>query len=279
LARQALAVEAVKSSTPNAEKIGWLLGCQMYTFRHYTFYEAIEKTASLGIRYVEACYYLPLCKERPGLKTNEMLSTEVRRELKAKLARHQIKMAVFRADLDSATSEEKCLRTFEFAKEMEAETIMSEPPVEMFDLIEKFCRQFQIKLAVHNHPKSPRSKYWAPENVLKVCEGRSQWIGACADIGHWVRSGLDAVECLKKLQGRIITIHLKDVAEWGKPEARDVPLGTGKGNVAEVFKELYRQGFRGVMSIEYEQDSAKLIEDLAACAAFVDKTARELAGQ
>ena len=131
---------------------------------------------------------------------------------------------------------------------------------------------------MHNHPKSPKSKYWRPENVLAVCQGRGKRIGACCDTGHWVRSGLKPVECLKKMEGRVITFHLKDVAEWGKPAARDVPLGTGKANYAAVLKELHRQGFQGIMPIEYEHDSPKLIDELAECLAFVEKTAKSLAG-
>ena len=105
-----------------------------------------------------------------------------------------------------------------------------------------------------------------------MCKDRSRRIGACVDTGHWVRSGLNPVECLKKLEGRIISVHLKDVNEWGNPAARDVPLGQGKANYRAVLKELRRQGFRGVMSVEYEHQSPKLMEDVAACVSFVEKT-------
>ena len=73
-------------------------------------------------------------------------------------------------------------------------------------------------------------------------------------------------------------MHLKDVGEWGKPAARDVPLGTGLADYAAVLAELKRQGFRGVMSLEYEHDSPQLMEEAAACLAFVKKTAEALAG-
>jgi sugar phosphate isomerase/epimerase len=167
-------------------------------------------------------------------------------------------------------------KIFEFAQEMGVETLVSEPPAEAFDGIEKLCEEFGINLAIHNHPKSPQSHYWNPDDVLKVCQGRGKRIGGCCDTGHWVRSGLDPIECLKKMEGRIITFHLKDVAEWGKPEARDVPLGTGKANYAAVLRELHRQGFRGALAIEYEHQSPQLLEEVAQCAAFVEKTAAAL---
>ena len=143
-------------------------------------------------------------------------------------------------------------------------------------MIESLADEYGINVAVHNHPESPKSKYWKPENVLAVCRDRGKRIGACCDTGHWVRSGLDPVECLKKMEGRIISFHLKDVAEWGVPKARDVPLGSGKANYAAVLREIHRQKFRGVMAVEYEHDSEKLLDEVAQCVAFVEKTARAL---
>lgn len=220
------AAEAVRSSSPHAEKIGWLLSCQLYTFRRFSFYEALEKIASLGIRYVEPCFFLRLSRDRPGLNTNESLSAEVRKEFNGKMADHGIKMATFYTDLGNR--EDDCRKKFDFAKEMGAETLVAEPPAEAFDLIEKLCEEYKIDLAIHNHPKSPSSKYWNPGAVLKVCQGRGKRIGACCDTGHWVRSGLDPVACLKKLQGRIVGFHLKDVVEWGNPSTATCPWGPAR---------------------------------------------------
>ena len=91
-------------------------------------------------------------------------------------------------------------------------------------------------------------------------------------------STADPVECLKKLEGRILGFHLKDVAEKGNPAARDVPLGQGKANYTAVLKELDRQGYRGALMIEYEHDSPQLMADVGKCVAFVEKTAGSLSG-
>ena len=266
----------IRLSTPNAQKIGWRLACQLYTLRDRSFYEALDVIAQLGVRNVEPCFFLPLDKERPDLKTSESLPAEIRRELKKRLDDYGIKMSNYYAPVDS--NAEVFRKIFDFAKEMGVKTLVAEPPAEVFDKVEDFCDEYKINLAVHNHPKSPNSKYWRPENVLKVCEGRGKRIGACADTGHWVRSGLDPIECLKKLKGRIITMHLKDVVESGKPEARDVPLGTGKAKYADVLKELRAQQFRGVMSIEYEHLSDQLVEDVTKCVKFVEDFASSLKG-
>jgi sugar phosphate isomerase/epimerase len=266
--------QKVKISTPRAQKIGWRIACQLYTFRDRSFYEALDAISSLGIRNVEPCFFLPLDKERPGLMTSESLSPDLRRELKARLKDYGIRMIHYYAPVDDKT--ENFRKIFDFAKEMGVRTLVAEPPAEVFDKLEELCNEYKINLAIHNHPKSPNSKYWQPENVLKVCEGRGKRIGFCSDTGHWVRSGLDPVQCLKKAKKRIITMHLKDVAEFGKPEARDVPLGEGKANYTAVLKELHAQKFRGVMTIEYEHLSPKLVEDVAKCTKFVENFASSL---
>ncbi len=272
--RSGTAAEPVETSTPTAEKLGWTVAAQLYTFRRFPFYEALDKIASLGICCVEPCFFLPLDKGRPGLKVNEELPAAVRKELKARLADRGIRMSNYYGKL--TPDEADCRRKLEFAKEIGVQTFVDEPAPEAFDLIEKLFEEYQINLAIHNHPKSPKSRYWNPDTVLAACKGRSTRIGACCDTGHWVRSGLDPVACLKKLEGRILGFHLKDVIEAGNPKARDVPLGTGKGDYAAVLKELHRQGYRGVLSIEYEHDSPKLTDEVAQCAAFVEAQAKVL---
>lgn len=271
---RAAVAQPVQSSSPAAARMGWLVGMAMYTFRRFSLYEALEMIAKLGIQYIEPCFFLLLDKARPDLKTNEDLSAEARKELKARLADRGITMVSFYAGLGADPA--RARKIFEFCKEMGAGTIVAEPPASAFDMIEKLCEEYQINVAVHNHPESPHSMYWKPENVLAVCKGRSKRIGACCDTGHWVRSGLDVVECLKKLEGRILAFHLKDAAEKGNRGSRDVPLGEGKADYAAVLAELKRQGYRGAMTIEYEHDSPELMADVAKCIAFVEKTAQKL---
>jgi len=162
---------------------------------------------------------------------------------------------------------------FDFAKDMGLETIVSEPTEDAFDTIEKLCEQYGLNLAIHNHPNP--SRYWNPDTVLKVCKGRSKRIGACADTGHWMRSGLNPIECLKKLEGRIINFHFKDLNKT-VGEARDVPWGTGVSDVKGMLAEVRRQGLKAVFLIEYEYLSPTLLQEVAECVTYFDKVAAEL---
>jgi sugar phosphate isomerase/epimerase len=270
------ALSAGETASPAAEKLGWLLCAATYTFRRFPFYEALDMIASLNFKYVEPGFFLRLDKNRPELTTSEQLSPQQRKEMKQRMADRGVAMIHYYAGLSG--DEPAARKAFDFAKEMGVRTIIAEPPPAAFDLMEKLCDEYDINLAVHNHPQSPKSLYWRPENVLDVCRGRSKRIGACCDTGHWIRSNLQPVQCLKKLAGRIISLHLKDVGVSGKPEAQDVPLGAGAADYAAVLRELHSQGFRGVMAIEYEHDSPQLMDEVAQCVAFVDKTAKSLAG-
>jgi sugar phosphate isomerase/epimerase len=259
---------------PHAEKLGWRLGCQAYSFNHYTFYEAVDKTASLGLHCIEMYPGQSLSKEKPDARTNESLSPELRGEVKAKLAAAGVKLVnygVCGLSKDEAASR----KTFEFAKGMGIETIVSEPPPEAFDTIEKLCEEFAINVAIHNHPKP--SRYWNPDTVLEVCKGRSKRIGACADTGHWMRSELNPVEQLKKLEGRIISFHFKDLNKFGGG-AHDVPWGTGQGDVKAMLTEIRRQGIKGVFSVEYEHNWTSSLPEIGESVKYFDKVAAGLAG-
>lgn len=268
--------EQVPLSTPNMEKLGWKMGVALYSYRRYPFVEAIEKIATLGVRHLEICFFLGYDKARPTLKTNEDLSPDVRKELKDRVAERGMSLSAFYADLKEDT--DKAKRIFEFCKDMGIGVIVAEPPADALEMIDTLCQEYNISVAIHNHPEQKGYAYWQPEGVLEVCKDRSKRIGACGDTGHWVRSGLDPVECLKKLEGRLISLHLKDAAERGNRKAKDTILGQGKANYRGILKELKRQGYKGLMDIEYEEDIPSLQDDMAKSVAFVESVAKELAG-
>lgn len=97
---------------------------------------------------------------------------------------------------------------------------------------------------------------------------------ACCDVGHWARSGLDPIETLKKLQGRILTFDLKDVDAKGQC----LPFGAGKGDIRGILGELHRQAFRGVLGIEFDQTPQDLDGAIAQSVAYFDRVVEELAG-
>jgi sugar phosphate isomerase/epimerase len=256
---------------PHAEKIGWRLGCQAYSFKKFTFFEAIDKTASLGLKYIEAYPGQQLSKEN-STKFSEKLSAADRKSIKKKLADSGVNLVNYGV-CPLSKKESDSRKTFDFAKDMGIETLVSEPNEDAMGMLDKLCEEYSINIAIHNHPKP--AHYWNDDTVLAAVKGRSKRIGACADTGHWIRSGLTSLECLKKLEGRIISFHFKDLNELG-PKAHDVPWGTGVCDVKGMLTEIHRQGVKAVFSIEYEYDWDNSVPDIAKCVAYFDKIAAEL---
>ncbi len=239
------------NATPHAAKHGWRVGSSAWTFRQYSFLDMLDQLQSLGLRYLEGMSWQPVGKEYAGVETNEAMSADVLKALQQRLADHGVKLvSCYMRDLPN--NEAVCRRKFDWAKQFGLEYLTAEPPPEAFDLLEKLCDEYRISLAIHNHPK-PHSLYWNPDAVVKATRGRSKRIGACADTGHYVRSGLDPVACLKKLEGRLIGLHLKDLAEAGKVEAHEVAWGQGVGNIQGILREVQRQKARVVFDVEYEE--------------------------
>jgi sugar phosphate isomerase/epimerase len=245
-----------------AESNEWRLGVQAWSFNRFTFVEAIEKSKALGLKCIEG---YPGQRIGGGVdgKTHHSMNAATRKRVKKMLAEAGIKWVNY--GVVGAGNEAQWRELFEFCKDMGIETIVSEPSQDQLDMIEKLCDEFGINLAIHNHPKS--SKYWNPDTVLQAVKGRSKRLGACADTGHWARSGLDPIECLRKLEGRIISLHFKDL-NVKERKAHDVPWGTGACNVYGMLAELKRQGFEGVFSVEYEYNWANSVPEIRKCAEY-----------
>ena len=255
-----------------AEQLGWKLGSQAYTFRALTFFETLDKLHELGIKYVEL---FPGQKLKPGstTKTGTSMTAAELAEMQAKLKATDIKAVSFGVAPIPDKTEAEARKHFEWAKQIGLETLVTETvPTPVLD---KLSQEFGIKIALHNHPKS-----WPPDKVLAACEGLSKNIGSCSDIGHWKRAGLEPVDIIKKLEGRIIETHFKDVAADGKGKGgyTDQPWGTGECNLKAVLTELKRQGFKGHFQIEYEHGTVdELMHNLPLCIEWFDKESAELA--
>ncbi len=236
------------SKTLTREDLGWKLGTQAYTFRKFTFFQAVDKTKELGLHYIEA---YPGQKIGGGLDgvMNYHIDSATRQKIKEHLKKQDVKLMAFGVVVPDTPAGWDSL--FAFAKDMGISNIVSEPRPDELPHVSQLCDQYQINVAIHDHPKP--SHYWSPDTLLAAIKGLSPRIGSCSDVGHWVRSGLNAVTCLKKLEGRIKELHFKDIASK-TPKAEDTIWGAGVMDLPGMLQELQRQNFKGLFSIEYEAD-------------------------
>ena len=61
----------------------------------------------------------------------------------------------------------------------------------MLDLLEKYCIEYDLRAAVHNHGPDNAYLYPTAEASLKRIGKRDRRLGVCLDVGHERRAGLD----------------------------------------------------------------------------------------
>lgn len=230
----------------------------------------------LGLKDIELYPGQALSPEHKNVKVEPGMSAEHLAALKGTLSGSGVAARNFGV-VGFPDHEAECRKQFDFAKALGIGTITCEPEEKAWALVARLADEYKINAACHDHPKP--SRYWNPDTVLASCKDLSKRVGFCADVGHWLRSGLVPVECLKKCEGRLITLHFKDVdAKATGGSKPDVPFGRGQCDIAGLMKELRRQGFKGVISIEYESGSGPSVDrDVTECIAFFDRTATQIA--
>ena len=259
---------------PDTAKVGlFYAGAQAWSFNHFTVLEAIDKDVAAGGKTIEFFPGQKVSPENPA-KFDSNSTQEVRDLVKAKLKEKGITPIGFGVVGGLGKDEAATRKNFEFCKDMGIGIIVAEPTEtkEAYDIIEKLVKEFDIKMAIHNHPKRPLDrnfKYWDPEYVLSLVKDRDPRMGSCADIGHWVRSGVKPLDAIRLLKGRIFDSHVKDLSAFGDPKAHDMPYGTGVSGIAEVLNEYLSQGFHGPIDVEYEFHMEDNFAEVKQCLEFV----------
>ena len=257
------------AAIPDDAKIaGFAVGCQAYTFNRFSVFEAIEKTAQAGGKCIEFYPGQKLSQDEPSVKWDHHASDETIQKVKDQLAKHHLRAVNY--GVVGAKDEAEWRQIFEFAKKLGLYGITTEGVGDL-DLIEKLVKEFDIRVGIHEHARranDPSYKVWDPKYVLSVVKDRDRRIGACADTGHWATSGLQPLDCIKLLKGRIMSCHLKERTTIGK-QLPDAIYGTGVSNIKGILDELKRQGFDGNISIEYENNWEHSVPDVAQCIEFI----------
>jgi sugar phosphate isomerase/epimerase len=246
---------------------GFAVGCQAWTFNRFSALEAIEKTALAGGTVIEFFPGQKLSSDQPDVKWGHDASDETIERVKTHLAKHGLRAVNY--GVVGAKDEAEWRKIFEFAKKLGLYAVTTEG-VNQLDILEKLVKEFDICVAIHNHPRradDANYKVWDPTYVLSAVKDRDARIGACADVGHWAASGVTPLNGIKLLKGRIVSVHLKDRTAIGK-QTEDVPFGAGISNLKGVLDELKRQGFAGNIAIEYETKWENSVPDVAQCIGY-----------
>ncbi|KAA0989082.1 sugar phosphate isomerase/epimerase family protein [Dyadobacter aurulentus] len=261
-------ISFVKNSLPK-KALKWETGVALYSFNKFSFDEAIAKADSAGAKFVEGFFFHNLGKDYNGHAIPNLSDEEIAR-MKSTLDSKGIKMKSLYSGNGKNLHEWNTY--FTFSKKMGIEFLTCEPERKDWDLLDSLAGSYQMKIAIHEHARGS-SYYWHPDSVMAAMKGRPN-IWACADLGHWVRSGLDPVQCLKILEGRIICVHVKDLDEANNLKANDVVAGTGVLNYPAIVKELKRQNFNGMAYIEREGNWNNNMPDVKKALGYLSKLAK-----
>jgi sugar phosphate isomerase/epimerase len=245
---------------------GFNLGLQSYTLRDFPVDRALQEINKLGLHSVELF----------NAHFNAMSTDSEIEAMKSRTAALGIKITghgvnPFTKDHDANR------RWFEFAKKAGIRNISADPTEDAFGSLDKLCEEYDIRIAIHNH--GPGARYDKVADVLNAIKGHHPHIGACADLGHYIRSAEDPVRVINLLEGRLYGIHLKDFADQ-KSKTKGVILGKGHLDVVGVFKALKKVNFPadGCLALEYEENPKDPLAEVKECLAVASEAAKKAMG-
>ena len=214
------------------------MGMQSYTYRNFSFEDAMKKIGDLGLHHVELF---------SGHVNHAEMTPEKLKHVKMVLKDNGLQCDAY--GVNGFSRDEKAARAiFEFGNELGMRSLSADPTKNSFDMLDKLVEEYKIPIAIHNH--GPKHHWGKPEVILEAIKDHHPLIGVCADTGHFLRSDIDPVKAIKILKGRVFGLHVKDFV----CEHREVVAGDGKLDLKALFKVCKKQKFDGTCSIEFENN-------------------------
>ena len=232
------------------------LGVALWTFHNVDFPTSLKMADSAGLKLVEPNTFHSAGKELNDTLLGQLSPAGIE---KLKSYADQLNIKIGSLYLGGGKTIQDWKNDFEKAKQFGVRYVTAEPPVDMWDSIDSLAGVYGMMVAIHEHWKGV-SAYWHPDSVLAAIKNHKNF-GACADLGHYPKSGINSLEAVKKLDGHIIGVHLKDIAAMNDPKLVDVRVGMGIVQFPEIFDELKRQKFDGYIYIE--RDSVETPSNVA----------------
>jgi len=217
------------------------LGLASYTFRNFSRAQLIAYMKQLNLTELNA----------KDVKDHLPADPQGEAAALADYSANGIKLHAIGAVYFRKNEDEDVRAQFEYAKRAGIGVIVAgDPTPETLPRIEKFVREYDIRIAIHNH--GPEDKVWpSPMNVLKAVEGMDPRMGCCIDVGHCVRAGTDVVEAVRAAGPRLFNMHMKDLTNFTDKDSQ-VAVGDGKLPFREIFEALIAIRYPGFVDLEYE---------------------------
>jgi inosose dehydratase len=254
-------------SSPDGRENGLRLGVASYSLRTMDLDSAIATVQSLRIKNI-ALFRLHCDWEKA--------SVEECRAVAQKLSAAGLTLTGSGV-VNLPNDEAKCRKSFENVKAAGMQTMVCKPEIAALPLVEKLAKEFDQKLAIHNH--GPEDKvYPSPKVIWDNIKSLDSRIGLCIDVGHTARFGDDVIAAIKHYAARVYDVHLKDsVAVVGAQRDVPVEVGAGKLDIRGMLRALLEIKYNGVVSFEYEKGAGNPAIGLAESVGFVRGALKALA--
>ena len=217
------------------------LGLASYTFRNFTRAQLIGFMKQLKVSELNA----------KDVKDHLPMDAKEEAAALADYAAAGIKLRAAGAIYLEKDQDADIRSKFEYCKRAGIGMIVAgDPTPENLPRIERFVKEYDIRVAIHNH--GPEDKLWkSPLDVLKAVKNMDPRIGCCIDVGHTVRAGTDVVTAIHEAGTRLLNVHMKDLANFEDKESQ-VAVGDGRMPVRKMFEALTAIKYRGFVDLEYE---------------------------
>ena len=240
-AMPAVATASAEVSEATYKPTSFKLGLASYTFRNFTRAQMIGYMKQLNVRGLNA------------KDVKDHLPTDAAQESQAvaDYTAAGIKLHAVGAIYFPKDEDDDIRSKFEYAKRAGVSVIVGgDPSPASLPRVEKFVKQYDIRIAIHNH--GPEDKLWqSPLDILKLVKNMDPRIGCCIDVGHTARAGTDVVEAIHEVGPRLFNMHIKDLSDMKVKESQ-VAVGEGKMPIRGIFEALMAQKYDGFVDLEYE---------------------------
>lgn len=246
---RSLATGAIAAAVPvfarslfaEAKRASVRLGLASYTFRDFDRAHLIGFMNQLNIRALNAKDVKDHLPEAPSEESRALADYAA-----AGIKLHATGVIYFDKDDDNDIRSK-----FDYARRAKVPIIVAGGAnVQILKRIETFARQYDIRIAIHNH--GPEDPLWpSPLTVLGAVRNMDRRMGCCIDVGHTVRAGTDVVQAIHAAGPRLFNLHIKDLANLHE-KGSQVAVGEGKIPVREIFAALTAIRYPGFVDLEYE---------------------------
>ncbi len=235
-------VFALAQGRPTADEASPIrLGLASYTFRNFSRAQLIGFMKQLNV----------LALNAKDVKDHLPMDPQQETAALADYAAAGIKLHAAGAIYFAKDEDEDVRSKFEYCKRAGVGVIVAGgPAIATLPRIEKFVKEYDIRIAIHNH--GPEDRLWpSPLDVLRVVKDMDPRIGCCIDVGHAARAGTDVVQAIREAGPRLFNVHMKDLTNFQSKESQ-VAVGDGIMPVRRMFEALIAMKYDGFVDLEYE---------------------------